>query len=169
MYRNNIMESIKNPKLIHIAVELVVVAGLSFWFQRKTSQNKQAIEDLKGEVMNLVQIINQQQMMIENLTGILSRMLQQPIEVVRSMVMGQNKPSQPPSQISQPPQQTSHPPQSSPQPPQQNTSPVPPQNNVPQPNNEEDDEELDRILEEEEESIMVIPKKKGKKKMKRKV
>ena len=163
MYRNNIMESIKNPKLIHIAVELVVVAGLSFWFQRKTSQNRQAIEDLRGEVVNLVQIINQQQMMIENLIGILSRMLQQPIEVVRSMVMGQNKPSQPPSQISQPPQQTS-------QPPQQNTSPVPPQN--PQPNNEEDDEndeELDRILEEEEESIMIIPKKKGKKKTKRKV
>ena len=156
MYRNNIMESIKNPKLIHIAVELVVVAGLSFWFQRKTSQNRQAIEDLRGEVVNLVQIINQQQMMIENLIGILSRMLQQPIEVVRSMVMGQNKPSQPPSQISQPPQQ--------------NTSPVPPQN--PQPNNEEDDEndeELDRILEEEEESIMIIPKKKGKKKTKRKV
>ena len=58
------METVDTKTLIHVGVELVVIGGLTFWFQRKTSLLHEEIDDLRGKLSKLEDIINQQGKML---------------------------------------------------------------------------------------------------------
>lgn len=69
------MQSVNTQTLIHVGTELVVLSGMTFWFQRKTSKLNSDIEDLKKRLEDCEKIISQQNQLIGHHEQILSRML----------------------------------------------------------------------------------------------
>lgn len=54
------MESVDTKTLVHVGVELVVVGGLTFWFQRKTALQQEEIDRLKEHLAKAEEVINRQ-------------------------------------------------------------------------------------------------------------
>ena len=69
------MENLDTKTLVHVGVELVVIGGLSFWFQRKCTLQQEEINGLKEEIANMKEIINRQGTMLANHERILNQLI----------------------------------------------------------------------------------------------
>jgi len=54
------MEIVNTQTLVHVATELVIIGGLSFWFQRKTSLLQEEITELKNRLSKYEEILEAQ-------------------------------------------------------------------------------------------------------------
>ena len=131
-----------NQALIHAGIETVVIGGVVFWFQRKTSILQSEIDGLRDKLAQCEQIMQQQ-----------SQIINQHDQLLRQIVGGGpppgsqlplSSPKTPPevNPHSDPPQRSSHPepPKSSPNPNYQREAPVP---------DPKEPEDLDKLLAEE--------------------
>lgn len=126
------MQAVNTQTLIHVGVELVVVGGLTFWFQRKTSL-------LRGEINALREKVARHEEIISNQGQLLARHDQ----ILRQIFGG----APPPPGITQELKPAPNVPPGHPRQPPQGQSPV---KNLPK--EEEPDippEELDKILRKE--------------------
>lgn len=69
------MENLDKATLIHLGAELVVVGGLTFWFQRKTSALQGEIDNLNEKLGKCHEIIQQQSQIIQQHDQILRQIL----------------------------------------------------------------------------------------------
>lgn len=54
------MQAVNTQTLVHVGVELVVIGGLTFWFQRKTSLLQGEIDELREKVAGYENVIQNQ-------------------------------------------------------------------------------------------------------------
>ena len=69
------MEILDTKTLVHVGVELVVVGGLAFWFQRKTSLQQQEINNLRDELSKVKEVLNSQGKMLAQYDQILGQLM----------------------------------------------------------------------------------------------
>ena len=67
------MENLDTKTLVHVGVELVIIGGLTFWFQRKTSLQQEEINNLREELNKTKEIINRQGALLAQHERILSQ------------------------------------------------------------------------------------------------
>lgn len=144
------MEHLDTKTLVHMGVELVVIGGITFWFQRKTSIQQEEINQLRETLSKLEELVVEQ-----------GKIISQHEMIFRRMTGGMPPPQQPPQSYAQHPQQPPHvqhppqqqPPRHPPQPPPHVQHPPPQQSPPPADSSssqsEEEEEDPTEILKEE--------------------
>jgi hypothetical protein len=150
--------------LIHVGVEVLVVGAITFWFQKKSSSQQAEIEELRGKVEKMEEVLEAQ-----------NRLLMEHRNIFSNILGG--RPPPPLQNNSQPRSPSQPPPSNAPRARPPDTTPnkkVPPRPPTPEEPSEEEEEieeeeeeeeevDMDELLKEELQSITVSPPlKKGK-------
>ena len=69
------MQSINTQTLVHTGIELVVIGGLTFWFNRKLALCQNEINELQDKVTKYEELFNQQGTVIAHHDQILRQLL----------------------------------------------------------------------------------------------
>jgi hypothetical protein len=69
------MENIDIKTLVHVGVEVVIIGGLTFWFQKKTSLQQEEINNLRSELSKAKEVINRQGKILSQHEEILKQLL----------------------------------------------------------------------------------------------
>lgn len=63
------MEGFDTKTLVHVGTELLVIGGLTFWFQRKTSMQQEEIENLREKIARLEEVIERHDQIFQSILG----------------------------------------------------------------------------------------------------
>lgn len=69
------MQAVNTQTLVHVGVELVVIGGMTFWFQRKTALLQEEIDQLRDKVTGCEGIIQNQGQLLAKHDQILRQIL----------------------------------------------------------------------------------------------
>lgn len=58
---------VERKDMIHMGVEIIVIAGVAYYFQRKTTSLSKSLEELASKIKDLEEVVVKQQQVIQNM------------------------------------------------------------------------------------------------------